>query len=105
MRKKVYALAIGSVFFGSTAFATIDITTAGTSIGGGSYKTSSGVTVKLTTNATGTQYGAGSANVKGKKEYGTSNADPKIYSKDAATPGTPTVTTDSPDFSSGWTAQ
>jgi hypothetical protein len=102
MKKKLIFAVILSAFTASSAFA-LTITSAGTSLGGGTYKPSTGVTVVVFTNGTsgafdGTVYAGGSANVQGKKEYATNSSDPKIYYKDATTAGTPSVD------SSAWAA-
>lgn len=109
MLKKVITLAAAAAFLSTSAFA-LEITSAGTSIGGGTYKPSNGVTVVLFTDGTsgennGTKYAAGSANQKGKKEYATNNADPKIYSKVADTAGEPSVADKDWVSAEGWTAQ
>lgn len=107
--KKIAILLAISVFTASSAFA-LTIDSAGTSIGGGIYKPSNGVSVVAFTNGTGTNndgtvYAAGSANIKGKKEYATNNSDPKIYSQDAAAAGTPTVSASDWTPSGTWKAQ
>ncbi|BCS53795.1 hypothetical protein [Geobacter sp. SVR] len=107
--KKIAVFTALSMLAASSAFA-LEITSAGTSIGGGLYKPSNGVSVKVFTNGTasamdGTAYAAGSANVKGKKEYATNNTDPKLYSKDAATAGTSSITVSTWTADNSWTAQ
>ena len=102
MKSKIIFAVIISAFTASSAFA-LTITSAGTSLGGGTYKPSTGVTVVVFTNGTsgafdGTSYAGGSANVQGKKEFATNSSDPKIYYQDAATAGTPSVA------ASTWTA-
>lgn len=107
--KKICAIVAVGMLFSTSAFA-LEITSAGTSIGGGIYKPSNGVTAVVFTNGTagqndGTEYAAGAANVKGKKEYATNNADPKIYQQDAATPGTPSVDASTWTASGNWVAK
>lgn len=107
--KKIALLLAVSMLMSVSAYA-LEITTDGTSIGGGAYKPSNGVKVVLFTNGTagqsdGTTYAAGSANAKGKKEYATNNTDPKIYSQDAATAGTPTVSANDWTPGDSWKAQ
>jgi len=102
MLKRIITLVAVSVFVSATAFA-LDITSAGTSIGGGTYKPSNGVTVKLFSDAT--TYAAGAANSKGQKEYATNNSDPKIYYKTAATAGTPSIDAKTWTPDNSWTAQ
>lgn len=109
MLKRIITMVAIGTFMSVSAHA-LTITSAGTSIGGGSYKPSSGVTVVVFTNGAagtfdGTTYTAGSTNAKGKKEYATTNSDPKIYSQDAATPGTSTVTNNTWAPSGNWKAQ
>jgi len=95
MKKKLILAAILTAFASSSAFA-LTITSAGTSLGGGIYKPSTGVTAVVFTDGTigafdGKTYAAGTANLQGKKEYATNSTDPKTYFQDAATPGTPSV--------------
>lgn len=106
--KKIIILVALSMLVSASAYA-LEITTTGTSIGGGSYKPSNGVKVVVFTNGTagandGTTYAAGSANAKGKNEYATNNSDPKIYKQTAATAGTPTVSASTWAASGNWTA-
>lgn len=109
MLKKIITLAAAVAVVSTSAFA-MDITSAGTSIGGGTYKPSNGVKVELYTNGSsgqndGTTYAAGAANGKGKKEYATNNSDPKIYSKAATTAGDPSVAASTWTPDNTWTAQ
>lgn len=109
MLNKIITLVAVAAFISTSALA-MDITSAGTSIGGGTYKPSNGVKVELYTNGTanandGTTFAAGAANAKGKKEYATNNADPKIYSKTAGTAGDPSVSANTWTPDNTWTAQ
>ncbi|MDD2899685.1 MAG: hypothetical protein PHI31_13350 [Desulfuromonadaceae bacterium] len=65
--------------------------------------------VALTVAATATDFAAATTHVNGTKEYGSSNGDTKIYSKDksdpkATKPGTDISAGDSSVFTSGWTS-
>jgi hypothetical protein len=109
MLKRIAVMAAIGTFMSISAHA-LTIGADGTSIGGGAFKPSNGVSVVVFTNGTsgafdGTVFAAGAANVKGKKEYATNNSDPKIYSQDAATPGTPTVADDAWAPSGDWVAK
>jgi hypothetical protein len=90
MKNKIIFVTIFAVFTSSSAFA-LTITSAGSTIGGGIYKPSTGVTAVVFTDDGGTKYAGGTTNAQGKKEYATNSTDPKIYQQDAATPGTSTV--------------
>lgn len=107
--KKICAIVAVGMLFSTSAFA-LEITSAGTSIGGGIYKPSNGVTAVVFTNGTdgqndGTAYAAGATNIKGKKEYATNNSDPKIYQQDCAEPGKSTVSKYDWTASGNWVAK
>ena len=88
-----------SMAFASSAFAATTISNS-TVIGGGTFAPSAKVSIKVA--STATAYAATSQHTNGKKQFGTNNADPKIYFKDAITDGPAAPGSEAETFS-GWT--
>lgn len=109
MKKSILSMSalLAAVLLTSSAFAanTSIIDTTSTTIGGGLFKVSKGVTLKATANTAA--YSALAAHAQGDKEYGTKSTDPKIFSKTKAT-GNITSDCSTADFdftATGWSAQ
>lgn len=106
MKKIVSLIALsGFMLFAASAFATTSFTdTTSTVIGGGTFKVSKGVTLSAT--STASAYSAIAGHTNGDKEYGTSSADPKIFTKTKTIGAAPTsCNSETYDFSSSsWTA-
>lgn len=94
-------ITIACLAFASTAFAAT-LTSAGTSIGGGTFKTSTKVNISIKANAT--NYAAVSRHETGSKQYGTLSGDPKIQTTSTLPTGTSpdTVTSETALPGSGW---
>lgn len=104
MKRIVTLIAVtGCMLFASSAFATQSFTdTVSTVIGGGTFKVSKGVTLSAT--STASAYSAISGHTNGDKQFGTSSADPKIFTKTKTIGGAiDECTSEAHDFS-GWTA-
>ena len=100
MRKSILkaVVVLMGVAFASSAFAVTSISDS-TVIGGGTFAPSAKVTIKVI--STSTAYAATSQHLIGKKQFGTNNADPKIYFNDAVSSG-PTAPGGATETLSGW---
>lgn len=110
---KIVVLSLIFVFLLSMPLLAVTTITGSTTIGGSPFSPSAKVTVNVTTDSAGTQYGASSAHVNGSFEYGTCGGrnldtacDPsKVYKNPYSKsddPATPTTPTSNGSFVSGW---
>ncbi|GAB4296113.1 MAG: hypothetical protein Fur0034_05130 [Desulfuromonadia bacterium] len=107
MKKTLTLIAVtGCMLFASSAFALTSFDeTASTVIGGGTFKVSKGVTLSAT--STTSAYAAIAGHTNGDKQFGTTSADPKIFTKTKTIGNAPDgVSSETYDFiQNGWAAQ
>jgi len=107
MKKIVSFLALsGFMLFAAAASAQTSFTdTTSTVIGGGTFKVSKGVTLSAT--STTSAYAAIAGHTNGDKQFGTTSADPKIFTKTKTIGNAPDgVSSETYDFiQNGWAAQ